>query len=261
MNENHKQALKQGRQAKAKARKKANRGANGQETKNPRNAVARVNRHRQIMVMLLKGIAVKDIARELGYASASISILIRTAGFQLELGKLRDIVLVHVEDELSKLGRLTPLAHGFYDKVLRDDNNVFSSDMKFKVSKDLFDRLGVKVAEGERLNPGEVGDVAEMVQTAFDKAKVIEVDGVEIEGGNSDIVGANRTNGANGVGSTDGANGVGSTAEGFEREGEQVTGEQITRELQELLADGEPGDHRERAEESEDEMLQEVARV
>ena len=230
-------------------------GSNG-DHKKPRNAVARVNRHRQIMVMLLKGIAVKEIARELGYAPASISILIRTAGFQLELGKLRDIVLVHVEDELSKMGRLTPLAHGFYEKVLRDNNNVYSSDMKFKVSKDLFDRLGVKVAEGERLNPGEVGDVADMVQTAFDKAKVIEAEGVEIVGGDGSV---NRANGANGAGSTDG---VGSTAEatanaeGFEREGEKVTGEQITKELQELLADSEPGEG-----ETEHDALQEIGRV
>ena len=204
--------------------------------KKPRNAVARVTRHRQIMVMLLKGIAVKEIALELGYAPASISILIRTAGFQLELGKLRDIVLVHVEDELSKLGRLSPLAHGFYEKVLLDNNQVFSSDLKFKVSKDLFDRLGVKVAEGERLNPGEVGDVAEMVQTAFDKAKVIEVEGIEVL-----PVGDNE---------------AGKSAEEFEREGEKVTGEQITKELQELLADGELGES-----ESEDKILQEVARA
>ena len=218
-------------------------GSNG-GYKKPRNAIARVNRHRQIMVMLLKGIAVKEIALELGYAPASISILIRTAGFQLELGKLRDIVLVHVEDELSKMGRLTPLAHGFYEKVLRDNNNVYSSDMKFKVSKDLFDRLGVKVAEGERRNSGEVGDVADMVQTAFDKAKVIEVEGTEVADGDGS------------TSRTGGTNGAGSSAEEFEREGEQITGEQITRELQELLASGEPGEG-----ESEQDALQELGQV
>ena len=230
--------------------------------KKPRNAVARMTRHRQIMVMLLKGVAVKDIARELGYAAASISILIRTAGFQLELAKLRDIVLVHVEDELSKMGRLTPLAHGFYEKVLRDDNNVFSSDLKYKVSKDLFDRLGVKVAEGERLNPGEVGDVAEMVQVAFDKAKVIEVEGVAV----ADV--GSSTNGD--------SQGDSQSTEGLEREGKQVSGEQITKELQELLADAEQGGRYqgergpegpeglvdlEGLKESEDEILQEVAQV
>ena len=213
--------------------------------KKPRNAIARKNRHRQIMVMLLKGSTVKDIALELGYAPASISILIRTAGFQLELAKLRDIVLVHVEDELSKMGRLTPLAHGFYEQVLRDNNNVYSSDLKFKISKDLLDRLGIKVAEGEKRNPGEVGDVAHMVQAAFDEAKVIEVKDVEV------------------VGEVDSAN-----EDGFEREGKQVSGEQITKELQELLAEAERGDDEggeehegEHEGESEDKILQEVAQV
>ena len=222
--------------------------------KKPVNAVARITRHRQIMVMLLKGVAVKDIARELGYAPASISILIRTEGFQLELGKLRDIVLVHVEDELSKMGRLTPLAHGFYENVLRDDNNVFSSDIKYKVSKDLFDRLGIKVAEGERKNPGEIGDVADMVQTAFDKAKVIEVHDAKVVGEDN--------------GSAD------SSEEGFEREGEQVSGEQITKELQELLSDANDTDQNAKDPEAggadaldvtldvtEDKILQEVAQV
>ena len=207
----------------------------------PRNAVARVTRHRQIMVMLLKGVAVKEIARELGYAAASISILIRTAGFQLELGKLRDIVLTHVEDELSKMGRLTPLAHGFYEQVLRDENSVYSSSLKFKVSKDLFDRLGVKVVEGERLNPGEVGDVADIVQVAFDEARVIEIEGVEVAGGDS---------------------GDGGVA--FDRRNEQVSGEQITKELQELLEGTESsGDDSvmEDPVDAEDKMLQEVAQA
>ena len=231
--------------------------ANNGVHKKPRNAVARITRHRQIMVMLLKGIEVKEIARELGYAHASISILIRTAGFQLELAKLRDIVLVHVEDELSKLGRLTPLAHGFYAQVLRDENSVYSSDLKYKVSKDLFDRLGVKVAEGERLNPNEIGDVADMVQTAFDKAKVIEISGVEVLSGE-------KVEGVEGVeGEED--------AEGFEREGEQISGEQITRELQELLAESDqdtedlgdledPGDLKD-PEVLDDKILQEIAQV
>ena len=228
--------------------------ANNGVHKKPRNAVARITRHRQIMVMLLKGIEVKEIARELGYAHASISILIRTAGFQLELAKLRDIVLVHVEDELSKMGRLTPLAHGFYEQVLRDKNSVYSSDLKYKVSKDLFDRLGVKVAEGERLNPNEIGDVADMVQTAFDKAKVIEISGVE-------VLSDEKVEGAEG-------------AEGFEREGKQISGEQITRELQELLAEseqdaedvedtediGDPGDLKD-PEVLDDKILQEIAQV
>ena len=91
-----------------------------------------------------------------------------------------------------------------------------------------------------------------MVQAAFDKAKVIEVAGVEIVGGDSDIVGANRTNGNdNTVKATATAN-----AEGFEREGEKVTGEQITRELQELLADSESSER-----ETEQDALQEIGRV
>ena len=234
--------------------------ANNGVHKKPRNAVARITRHRQIMVMLLKGIEVKEIARELGYAHASISILIRTVGFQLELAKLRDIVLVHVEDELSKMGRLTPLAHGFYEQVLRDKNSVYSSDLKYKVSKDLFDRLGVKVAEGERLNPNEIGDVANMVQTAFDKAKVIEISGVE-------VLSDDKVEGVEGVEGVDGAE----EAEGFEREGKQVSGEQITRELQELLAEseqdaedpgdtGDPGDLKD-PEVLDDKILQEIAQV
>lgn len=199
-------------------------------------SVARMTRHRHVMVMLLKGHTVKDIALEMGYKPASISILIRTKAFQLELNKLRDVVLNHVEDDLSKLGRLSPLAHGFYGQVLADQTNTFSSDLKFKVSKDLFDRLGIQSEDIQTKQGAHLGDIAELVSTAFEKAKVIEVHEAKVIG---------------------------------EEEEEQVSGEQITAELRELLAiadgDGDDEDSDSKVEEpsvvEDDEALKEIAKI
>lgn len=192
-----------------------------------RKGVAVMTRHRAVMVMLLKGLAVKEIAREMGYAPQSISILIRTKAFQLELDKLKAVVLANVEDDLTRLGHLTPMAHGFYNKVLADPGNVYSADLKFKVSKDLFDRLGVQEKDPQGKRTTHLGDVAELVSSAFEKAQVIEVVDAEVVGDEAEI---------------------------------EISGEQITAELKELLESAnEEEDSSEVNPAEEDEVQQEIA--
>lgn len=213
-------------------------------------SVAKMTRHREVMLRLLKGQKVKNIAADMGYQPASVSILIRTEGFQNELGKLQDILFEHVKDELSKVQQLVPLARGFYKNVLEDEAGNYTSSMKFQVSKDVMDRSGVKVAE-KHIHEHQIGDVASLVTRAYEDSKIIDVESREMVEGDRGLLPGG--------------------------DGKGMTGEELTKELKELMSgesidvDLKAGDDKTgllesekgpvKTKEEEDEILQKVVRT
>jgi hypothetical protein len=138
------------------------------------------------MHRILKGWSVKDIAEDMGYHPQSVSIIIKTDSFQRELGILQNQLMEHLQDEMSKLHKLIPGAIGFYKEVLKvndgsgsgngngSGNNPvvnYSPNIKFKVSKDLLDRVGLKHNPQIDVNHHhDLSDTAGLVVSAFQTA-------------------------------------------------------------------------------------------
>ena len=152
----------------------------------PRNAVAKMTRHKEVLRRILLGHKIKDIAKDLSYHPSSISVLVRTEAFQIELRRMQEIVFEHVIDEMSKFQRLVPLARQFYQAVLEDEEKAYSPRLKFDVSKDLLNRSGLKEAAKIDLHMDgtiqhQIGDVASHVKHAFAKAQTMDAEAVRID--------------------------------------------------------------------------------
>ena len=63
------------------------------------NPVARMTRHKEVMRRVLMGHKIKDIALDLGYNPVSVSVLVRTEAFQIELRRRKEIIFEQVVDE------------------------------------------------------------------------------------------------------------------------------------------------------------------
>ncbi len=149
------------------------------------NPVARMTRHKEVMRRVLMGHKIKDIALDLGYNPASISVLVRTEAFQIELRRMQEIIFEHVVDEMSKFRKLVPYARKFYQEVLScEDGLKFSARLKFDVSKDLLNRTGLKEADQVDVHHDGVigvGDVASLVSESFRKAQSMDVEAVRLD--------------------------------------------------------------------------------
>lgn len=157
---------------------------NGGNRTRSNNPVARMTRHKEVMRRVLMGHKIKDIALDLGYNPASISVLTRTEAFQIELRRMQEIIFEHVVDEMSKFRKLVPFARQFYDDILNDRVANSSPRLKFDVSKDLLNRVGLKEAEEHNVHhDGVIGvnDVASLVSASFRKAQTMDVEAVRLD--------------------------------------------------------------------------------
>lgn len=149
------------------------------------NPIAKMTRHKEVMRRVLMGHKIKDIAKDLGYNPASISVLVRTEAFQIELRRMQEIIFEHVVDEMSRFRKLVPFARKFYQEVLADDDSGnFSARLKFDVSKDLLNRVGLKEADQVDVHHDGVigvGDVASLVTASFLKSQTMDVEAVRLD--------------------------------------------------------------------------------
>jgi len=149
------------------------------------NPVSKMTRHKEVMRRVLMGHKIKDIALDLGYNPASISVLVRTEAFQIELRRMQEIIFEHVVDEMSKFRKLVPYARKFYQEILSDDGSGgFSARLKFDVSKDLLNRTGLKEADQLDIHHDGtigVGDVASLVKESFLKSQSMDVEAVRVD--------------------------------------------------------------------------------
>lgn len=158
-----------------------NTGAGRTRSNNP---VAKMTRHKEVMRRVLMGHKIKDIALDLGYNPASISVLTRTEAFQIELRRMQEIIFEHVVDEMSKFRKLVPYARKFYEDILNDKVANSSPRLKFDVSKDLLNRTGLKEAEEHNVHHDGVigvGDVANLVSESFRKSQTMDVEAVRLD--------------------------------------------------------------------------------
>ncbi len=154
------------------------------EYANPPQGVARMTRHKEVMRRVLMGHKIKDIALDLGYNPVSVSVLVRTEAFQIELRRMQEIIFEHVVDEMSKFRKLVPYARKFYEDILNDKVANSSPRLKFDVSKDLLNRVGLKEAEEHNVHhDGIIGvsDVANLVSESFRKAQTMDVEAVRLD--------------------------------------------------------------------------------
>ena len=190
--------------------------ANPPENGRTNNPVARMTRHKEVMRRVLMGHKIKDIALDLGYNPGSISVLVRTEAFQIELRRMQEIIFEHVVDEMSKFRKLVPYARKFYQDVLAEENkDKFSPRLKFDVSKDLLNRTGLKEADQVDVHHDGVvgvGDVATLVKASFIKSQTMDVEAVRLDP-EGELEKAERLSGDH-----------------------QVSGDELAKELKELMS-------------------------
>lgn len=150
----------------------------------PAGAMVKLTRHKEIMRRLLMGHRVKDIALDLNFNPGSIYVLVRTEAFQIELRRLQQIIFEHVADEMTKFKKLVPFARQFYQLVLEDNEHNFSDRLKFDVSKDLLNRVGLK--EPDQLDVSvegrvEIGDIASHITNSFKTSNLMNVEAVRLD--------------------------------------------------------------------------------
>jgi len=153
----------------------------GQSPGKPTGALVKLTRHKEIMRRLLMGHRVKDIALDLNFNPGSIYVLVRTEAFQIELKRLQQIIFEHVADEMSKFKKLVPFARKFYNEVLEDNENNFSDRLKFDVSKDLLNRVGLKEPDQLDVNVGGslvIDDIAAVISKSFKTSNLMNVEAV-----------------------------------------------------------------------------------